>query len=255
MDKKLSSMPPASEKPIKEASQIPTKSDQPIAAKKVVKEVKGQPELPPEKEVTEKAEPKVTEKPEKEVPPEEAKLEEEEIETEGFTLPPTLSSGTPGEITAGFDTQPLSPEEGKLIGEEEKPYFVSPKETLATGLDLTRIPPPEGLKNRPPIAVDDIRETPEDTPININILANDSDPNSDPLIITGITNNPSHGSVTINPDGTVTYTPDPNYNGSDTFEYEVSDGQGGSNTAIVTVNVTPAADYPNTFDSSITGPE
>ena len=91
--------------------------------------------------------------------------------------------------------------------------------------------------------VDDADTTPEDTPVIIDILGNDTlfgdlGTNYD---VTDVTD-PANGTVTINPDGTVTYTPDPDFNGTDTFEYTVTvtnpDGTTSTETATVTVVVT-----------------
>ncbi|MFC4691625.1 Ig-like domain-containing protein, partial [Dokdonia genika] len=74
-----------------------------------------------------------------------------------------------------------------------------------------------------PIAdvVDDADTTPEDTPVNIDVLDNDTfDPAAD-VAVTDVTD-PANGTVVINDDGTVTYTPDPDFNGEDTFEYTVT---------------------------------
>jgi hypothetical protein len=74
--------------------------------------------------------------------------------------------------------------------------------------------------------------------VNISVLGNDSDPDGDTLSVTSASN-PAHGSVVVNADGTVTYTPDPGFTGTDTFTYTISDGNGGTDTATVTVNVGP----------------
>ncbi|MGC4117498.1 MAG: DUF4215 domain-containing protein [Myxococcales bacterium] len=72
---------------------------------------------------------------------------------------------------------------------------------------------------------------------DVNVLANDSDPEGDSLSVTTITQG-THGTVTIVGSGTaVHYTPAPGYVGTDTFTYTVSDGHGGSTTATVTVTV------------------
>ncbi|RMF85356.1 MAG: tandem-95 repeat protein, partial [Nitrospinota bacterium] len=102
-------------------------------------------------------------------------------------------------------------------------------------------PPPPG--NRPPFAVDDTAETEEDTPVDIDLLANDLDADNDPLIVVDLTQ-AAHGRVVDNADGTVTYTPQENFHGTDTFTYTISDGQGGSATATVTVTVIPVNDAP-----------
>ncbi|MDJ0827928.1 MAG: Ig-like domain-containing protein, partial [Rhodobacter sp.] len=101
--------------------------------------------------------------------------------------------------------------------------------------------------NDDPVAVDDDASTDEDTPVVIAPLANDSDVDGDPLEIDSFTQ-PDNGTVTDNGDGTLTYTPDPDFNGTDTFEYTVSDGNGGSDTATITVEVEPENDAPMAED-------
>jgi hypothetical protein len=94
--------------------------------------------------------------------------------------------------------------------------------------------------NDPPLAVDDVVETDEHTPKTIDVLANDSDPNGDALAVTGTTN-PSHGAVVVAGDNTIVYTPEPDYDGADSFTYTVSDGNGGEATAEVHIVVNPVA--------------
>ncbi|HEY4308594.1 MAG TPA: cellulose binding domain-containing protein [Pirellulales bacterium] len=75
----------------------------------------------------------------------------------------------------------------------------------------------------------------------VNVLANDTDPDGDPLTVTAVTK-PSHGTTLLNSNGTVTYTPTTGYLGTDSFSYTVSDGRGGTGSAIVTLTVgTPAS--------------
>jgi VCBS repeat-containing protein len=83
--------------------------------------------------------------------------------------------------------------------------------------------------------------TTEDTPVSGQVVASDADGN--PLSYTAGTA-PAHGSVTVNPDGTWTYTPGSNFNGSDSFTVAISDGQGGISTATVNVGVTAVNDAP-----------
>ncbi|HEX4417472.1 MAG TPA: Ig-like domain-containing protein, partial [Kofleriaceae bacterium] len=89
-----------------------------------------------------------------------------------------------------------------------------------------------------PIAMPDTA-TSTGSPIDIPVLANDSDPDGDSLTVTAVTQ-PASGTVTINPDGTVHYVPDPAFTGTATFTYTVSDGHGGTATATVTVDATAA---------------
>ncbi|MCA1683923.1 MAG: tandem-95 repeat protein, partial [Actinobacteria bacterium] len=70
------------------------------------------------------------------------------------------------------------------------------------------------------------------------VLANDIDPEGDTLTA-GAASDPVGGTVTLNPDGSFTYTPDAGFAGLDTFTYVVSDGNGGSDTGNVTMVVGP----------------
>lgn len=83
---------------------------------------------------------------------------------------------------------------------------------------------PNGSENDPPIANDDAFGTPEDKEITADLSPNDSDPNGDNLIYTtSAVEGPFHGTVSINANGTFSYTPDSAYYGSDYFSYEVCD--------------------------------
>lgn len=86
------------------------------------------------------------------------------------------------------------------------------------------------------IALDDAAHTLEDQPVTIAVLANDADATDDLLTIIAA-NNPANGSVTINADGTITYTPDAEFFGVDSFDYTISDGAGGADTATVRVTI------------------
>ncbi|EEZ41788.1 Ig-like domain-containing protein [Photobacterium damselae] len=95
--------------------------------------------------------------------------------------------------------------------------------------------------NDAPIGDDVSAETQEDTAVTGQLTATDVDgdnltfkPGSDP----------TNGSVTVNPDGSWEYVPNPDFNGEDSFTVVVDDGNGGTDTITVTVNVTPANDAP-----------
>ncbi|MDW8239500.1 MAG: tandem-95 repeat protein [Acidobacteriota bacterium] len=103
--------------------------------------------------------------------------------------------------------------------------------------------------NDPPDAVNDNASTNEDTPVTINVLSNDTDVDGNPLSVTGASD-PPRGSVTINGNGTITYTPDANLCGQDSFTYTISDGRGGTDTATVTVNVVCVNDPPVANDDT-----
>jgi large repetitive protein len=101
--------------------------------------------------------------------------------------------------------------------------------------------------NDAPVAQDDAETTDEDTPVDIDVLANDTDADGDSMAVDSATD-PANGSVVVNLDDTVTYTPDPDFNGTDTFDYTASDGNGGTDTATVTVTVDPVNDAPVCVD-------
>ncbi|MDG6774176.1 retention module-containing protein [Thiomicrorhabdus sp. ZW0627] len=131
--------------------------------------------------------------------------------------------GSVGEVTSGFDTTGIS----------------------TSTADRTFV---EGVAvNEPPVAADDIAALNEDASQVIDVLANDTDLDGDTLTVVAVTQ-PENGSVVINPDGTVTYTPFQDYNGSDSFTYTIEDGNGGTDTALVSVTVNPQNDPPVAVD-------
>ena len=94
--------------------------------------------------------------------------------------------------------------------------------------------------NDAPIAVDDYATTDEDNAVTINVLGNDTDVDHDSLSVTGVSS-AGHGTVFTN-GSSVTYTPDADWNGVDSFGYTISDGHGESASALVTVVVNPVDD-------------
>ncbi|MGO4909319.1 Hint domain-containing protein [Pseudorhodobacter sp. W20_MBD10_FR17] len=104
-----------------------------------------------------------------------------------------------------------------------------------------------------PTANPDDAETDEDTRIDvIPVLANDTDPNGDTLSVTG-TPTAEHGTVGVNSDGTLNYTPDADFTGTDTITYTITDTSGNESTSTVTVTVNPVNDGPVAVDDAQTG--
>jgi VCBS repeat-containing protein len=100
--------------------------------------------------------------------------------------------------------------------------------------------------NSVPTAADDAYSTPEDTPLTEaapGVLGNDTDPDGDPLTA-ALESGPSHGTVTLNADGSFDYTSDADFNSTDTFTYKANDGTADSNIATVTITVIPVNDAP-----------
>ena len=96
------------------------------------------------------------------------------------------------------------------------------------------------LANSAPVAGDDAATFAVGEPYTINVLGNDSDPNGQALSVESVTQpTDAAGQVTFTPAGDVTFTPaDPNFSGTVTFSYTISDGQGGRATATVTLTIT-----------------
>jgi VCBS repeat-containing protein len=131
---------------------------------------------------------------------------------------------------AGSDSFTYSPRDSSLTS-------VSP----AT-VSITVTPAPGS-----PIAKDDSYTTNEDTTLTIaalgGVLSNDTDAEGDPLsAVVGV--KPANGTLTLNSDGSFSYLPNSNYNGTDSFTYRANDGQHNSGLATVTLSITPVNDAP-----------
>ena len=93
--------------------------------------------------------------------------------------------------------------------------------------------------NVAPVAVDDTFDARQDQPLTVlapGVLSNDTDGNNDPLTVV-LGNTVSHGALTLNADGSFTYTPTTGFLGTDSFTYQANDGSVDSNIAAVTVTV------------------
>ncbi|MCI0915925.1 VCBS domain-containing protein [Pseudomonas stutzeri] len=113
-------------------------------------------------------------------------------------------------------------------------------EGIATVIDNDVAAP----NNQAPVAVDDSLSASEDTPVTYTaaqLLGNDSDPDQNPIAIASVSSG-TGGSVVLNLDGSVTFTPDPDFNGTATFTYTVTDGSLVSNSATVTIAVAAVND-------------
>lgn len=100
--------------------------------------------------------------------------------------------------------------------------------------------------NIPPVAVNDSYSTNEDTALTVpapGVLGNDNDANGNPLTAVRVSG-PAHGTLTLNSNGSFTYTPAANYNGSDSFTYKANDGASDSNLATVSITVIAVNDAP-----------
>jgi CSLREA domain-containing protein len=125
-----------------------------------------------------------------------------------------------------------------------------PGETLT--LDDARYTPSTAsgsltLSSTPPVAVNDVYETEEEETLVVaapGVLGNDDDADDDPLTAI-LVSGPAHGTLTLNSDGSFTYTPNDDFSGMDSFTYKANDGFTNSNVATVTITVESEDDPPD----------
>jgi VCBS repeat-containing protein len=113
------------------------------------------------------------------------------------------------------------------------------------------------VSNHAPVAANDSYVVAEDSALTVGtpgVLANDTDADNNPLTAR-LVNGTSHGNVSLNADGSFTYTPLPNYNGADSFTYKANDGSADSNVATVSITVTPVNDAPVAANDTYTTAE
>ena len=129
------------------------------------------------------------------------------------------------------------------------------------GTDLGHVSGTVTPMNDPPVADDETFIVPEDGSVIINVLLGDTDLDGDMLTVTEIDGTPislgspmtiATGVVSLNADGTLTFTPNANYNGPTSFDYTVSDGNGGTDLGSVSGTVTPVNDPPVADDETFT---
>lgn len=106
--------------------------------------------------------------------------------------------------------------------------------------------------NDPPTADDDYINTREDAPVvMIDVLTNDRDVDGDKIILLGVKQG-QNGSVTISTNNKLTYTAKENFSGGDSFEYTISDGKGGTDTATVELTIESINDPPVIISKPVT---
>jgi outer membrane protein OmpA-like peptidoglycan-associated protein len=139
-------------------------------------------------------------------------------------------SGAQGQVTNNGNAISYLPPVG-FVGVDRFTYTV---ENEHGGRDTASVTVTVVEPNGAPEAVRDHVHTQIGMPVTIDVLANDSDPDGDALTVISTTE-PHEGSVAINGDNTVTYTPFAQFCGIDAFRYTISDGHGNTASALVTV--------------------
>jgi CshA-type fibril repeat protein/VCBS repeat-containing protein len=173
-----------------------------------------------------------------------------DTDPEGDSLSVDTATATNGTVTINPDGTITYTPNPDFNGTDTITYTVSDGNGGTTTATATVT---VGAVNDAPVVNDDTITTDEDTPVTVDVLANDTDPEGDSLSVDTAT--ATNGTVTINPDGTITYTPNPDFNGTDTITYKVSDGNGGTTTATATVTVGAVNDAPVVNGDTITTDE
>ncbi len=149
----------------------------------------------------------------------------------GTTLPPGLSINSGGVIS------------GTIVANASVTGPFTVTITASDGTALISQDFTWNVTNPAPFAQDDSVALDEDTQVTASVAGNDSDPDSDALTFSKRTN-PANGTLVFQSNGTYTYTPDTDFNGSDRFTYQVRDADGTSSIATVHVTVNPINDAP-----------
>ena len=164
-------------------------------------------------------------------------------DTDPDNNPLSISSAGPaghGSVQVGPGHVLYTPTPG-YTGTDAFPYTITNSKGLSASATVritvtSGTPPNSGA----PIARDDTATTPYAQPVTVAVLGNDSDPNGYPLTVTSATV-PAHGASHVNGDGTITYTPNATFTGSDRFSYSIDNGHGGTASANVIITVQPPA--------------
>lgn len=152
---------------------------------------------------------------------------------ESFSQP---GNGTVNQVGDQLRYEPDS----EFQGEDSFTYTVSDGQGgQATGTVTVEVEEDEatGQRNRFPVARDDYVTTPADVPVTVDVLANDTDPDGDPLEVVSVQKvTLAPAEYTINGDGTITFTIGANCRGRNAFRYTISDPSGATATATVFVD-------------------
>lgn len=166
-----------------------------------------------------------------------------DIDGDNLSVQSVTNGGNGSVIDNGNGTVTYTPNNG-FFGSDVFTYVISDGAATDTGQVAVSV----SEVARPPVAVDDSATITEDGQAVIAVLDNDSDPDGDLLTIQSVTQG-SNGNVAISGDNLI-YTPNQNYNGSDSFTYTINDGTGLTDTATVRVTIAAVNDNPLANDDS-----
>ena len=158
----------------------------------------------------------------------------------------TASVGTNGDVI-------YTPDAG-FVGTDTITYQISDNEGLTDTATITITVSSQPIQTQPPVANDDAGTTPFNSPITVDVLANDVDADNDinPNSLAILTQ-PTNGSAIVNSQNEVIYTPNTGYTGTDTFTYQIADSENSTDTATVTITVDQNPAPEAVDDTTITG--
>jgi hypothetical protein len=134
-------------------------------------------------------------------------------------------------------TVTYSPNAG-YTGTDSFTYTVDDDDGAISDVATVTVTVEDASDNEPPVAVDDLFSTSVDTPMDVDVLANDFDPDGDALTVSDHDVDSAEGGVVSCASGGVcTYSPPAGFMGTDSFEYVASDGHGGTDAATVMVEI------------------
>jgi hypothetical protein len=145
---------------------------------------------------------------------------------------------TNGTVTVGANGDLFYTPDSTFIGTDTLTYQIQDNDGLTDTAVVTITVTEQAPTSQPPVAVNDQATTPANSPVTVNVLVNDTDPDDDinPASLAVITQ-PTNGTAIVNDQDRVIYTPNTDYVGPDTFTYQISDSEGSTATATVSITV------------------
>ena len=176
-----------------------------------------------------------------------ANVGDNDINTDGGTLTFTVGTGVSnGTLVLNSNGTFTYTPNSNFLGNDSFTYNVCAGPVLCDNATVTITV----TESAPPVAAEDFYTTAEDTAVSGNVGTNDVEPDGSPMTFVLLTP-PNNGDVVLNSNGTFTYTPAANFNGTDSFTYSACDPTPICDATTVTITVTPVVDVPVANDDAV----
>jgi hypothetical protein len=163
----------------------------------------------------------------------------------------SVTQGANGSVVNNGDGTVTYTPDADFFGTDSYTYTIEDSDgaqaTATVNITITSV-------NDDPVAVNDDDSVNEDDSVTTNVVANDNagpDNEDQTLTVVSVTQG-ANGSVVNNGDGTVTYTPDADFFGTDSYTYTIEDSDGAQATATVSITITSVNDAPEGSDNTVT---